>query len=342
MSGGMRLGLVGAGAIARAYVAAIAELPAAHLVAVADTDRGAAEALADEAGARAFGSHRELADLGGCEAVIVATPPVTHAPIVIELVSRGLPVLCEKPLSVDLESAIRMTRAATENGVILSMASKFRFVDDIIRAQEMIAAGEIGAPMMLENVFTGVADMSGRWNTDPAVSGGGVLIDNGTHSVDIVRYLLGPIAEVLAVPGPRMQPVAVEDSVTLLARTLDGAQATIETSWSLHKDRSAFIAVYGTEGTIEVGWKRSRIRRGRAGPWEAFGTGYDKFAAFARQVDHFVAVLRGEDRTLPDAHDALASVAVIQAAYRSMNRGAWTPVDDRPVPVETASVGSGG
>ena len=336
MSEAMRLGLVGAGAIARAYVGAIAGLSSARLVAVADTDRGAAEALAGEAGAKAFGSHQELADLGTCEAVIVATPPVTHAPIVIDLVSRALPVLCEKPLSVDLESAIRMTRAATENGVILSMASKFRFVDDVIRAQEMVASGEIGTPMMLENVFTGVSDMSKRWNTNPGISGGGVLIDNGTHSVDIVRYFLGQITEVLAVPGPRMQPVTVEDSVTLMARTQGGAQATIETSWSLHKDRTAFIAVYGTQGAIEVGWKGSRIRRQRTGTWEAFGTGYDKFAAFARQIDHFVGVLRGEDRTLPDAHDALASVSVIQAAYRSISRGAWTPVSDRPLQAETA------
>ena len=317
----------------------IAGLSTARLVAVADTDERAAEALAREAGARAFGSHRDLADRGGCEAVIVATPPITHAPIVIDLVARGLPVLCEKPLSVDLDGAVRMTRAATENGVILSMASKFRFVDDVIRAREMIDAGEIGTPLMLENVFTGVVDMAGRWNADPAVSGGGVLIDNGTHSVDIVRYLLGPIAEVLAVPAPRVQPVAVEDGVTLLARTVDGAQATIETSWSVHKDRAAFVCVHGTQGSVEVGWKGSRIRRGRTGLWEAFGTGYDKVAAFARQVDHFAAVLRGEDRTLPDAHDALASVAVIQAAYRSMRRGAWTLVSDRPAPAEAARAG---
>ena len=336
MSEPMRLGLVGAGAIARAYVTAVAGLPAARLVAVADIDEAAAGALAKEAGATPFRSHRDLAESRLCDAVIVATPPVTHAPIVIDLASRALPVLCEKPLSVDFESAIRMTRAATESGVLLSMASKFRFVDDVIRAQEMASSGAIGTLVALDNVFTGVSDMSKRWNTNPAISGGGVLIDNGTHSVDIVRYFLGQITDVLAVPGPQMQPVPVEDSVTLLARTENGAQAHIETSWSLHKDRSGFIEVYGTEGVIEVGWKGSRIRRHPTGPWETFGTGYDKFAAFARQIDHFVAVLRGESRSLPDAHDALASVSVIQAAYRSMNRGAWTRVDDRPAPADTA------
>ncbi|SPH16605.1 1,5-anhydro-D-fructose reductase [Defluviimonas aquaemixtae] len=327
MSGAFRLGLVGAGAIARSYAAAISGGGTAQLVAVADTDGDAAAAFARDTGAVPFSSHRDLAAASICDAVLVTTPPATHAAIVIDLVSRGLPVLCEKPLSITLDSARQMTQAAADNGVVLSMASKFRFVDDVIRAREMIAEGAIGAPLMLENVFTSVVDMTNRWNADARISGGGVLIDNGTHSIDIVRYFLGPITEVFAVAGPRMQPVGVEDTVTLIARTAGGAQTTVETSWSLHKDRSAFIAVYGTEGAIEVGWQGSRFRRGRAGIWEPYGTGYDKSAAFARQIDHFAAVVRGEDKPLPDAADALASVAVIQAAYRSIATGRWVPAE---------------
>lgn len=326
MSGSFRLGLVGAGAIARAYAAALADSPAATLVAVADSDPAAAEALARETGATAFSSHFDLAASGLCDGVLVTTPPITHAPIVIDLLSRGLPVLCEKPLSVDLESALRMERAAEENGVLLSMASKFRFTDDVIVAREMVRNGEIGTPLMLENVFTGVVDMTNRWNSDPKVSGGGVLIDNGTHSVDIVRYFLGPITEVLALATPPIQKLPVEDGVALLVRTASGAQANVETSWSIHKDRSAFVGVYGSEGAIEVGWKGSRIRRKHGGPWESFGTGYDKVAAFARQIEHFVAVTRGKDKPLPNVADALASVSVIQAAYRSMATRRWESV----------------
>ena len=257
----LRLGLVGAGAIARAYGSAINGSKSAQLVAVAAVDRAAADALAAETGAAAFGSHQELASQGGCDAVIVTTPPVTHAAIVIDLICKGLPVLCEKPLSTDFESARRMIRASEDKGILLSMASKFRFADDVIRARDLIRAGEIGTPLMLENVFTSVVDMTSRWNANRAVSGGGVLIDNGTHSVDIIRYLLGPIEQVLAMATPRIQDIPVEDGVMLLARTEDGAQATAETSWSIHKDRSAFIEVYGTTGAIEIGWKGSRIRR---------------------------------------------------------------------------------
>lgn len=322
----LRIGLVGAGAIARAYATAITGSASAELVAVADIDDAAAEALALETGASPFASHLDLASEAVCDAVIVTTPPATHAAIVIDLVSRGRPVLCEKPLSVDFDSAERMIRAADEHGVLLSMASKFRFTDDVIAARNMIRAGEIGTPLTLENVFTGVVDMTTRWNSDPVVSGGGVLIDNGTHSVDIIRYLLGPIDRVFAVAWPNVQPFSVEDGVTLLARTESGAQATVETSWSIHKDRSAFIGVYGSTGAIEVGWKGSRIRHRHGGPWEPFGTGYDKVAAFTRQIDHFAGVLKGQSVELVDAEDALASVSVIQAAYHSMTSGGWEKV----------------
>ncbi len=319
----LRIAIVGAGAIAKAYAAAIAESRSATLSAVADCVPEAAKALAAPAGARAFGSHGELADSGLCDAVIVTTPPVTHAPIAIDLMNRGLPVLCEKPISVDYSSAKAMTQAARDNGVILSMASKFRFTDDLIAARDLVRRGQIGTPVMLENLFTGVADMTARWNSDPAVSGGGVLIDNGTHSVDIIRFILGPLTKVLAIAAPPIQHMRVEDGVTLLAQTESGAQAKAETSWSLHKDRGAFVEIYGTEGAIEVGWKGSRIRRGYGGTWESFGRGYDKVGAFVRQIDHFVGSVRGEAFELVTMQDALASVAAIEAAYRSMDSGRW-------------------
>lgn len=328
MSIAFRLGIVGAGAIASAYAAAIACSKTVHLAAVADTDAAAAAALAGPSGAATFASHLDLANAALCDAVLVTTPPVTHAPIVVDLVSRGLPVLCEKPLSIDAASAARMIEASVRHDVVLSMASKFRFVDDVITARQMIGDGAIGTPRMLGNTFTGVVDMTGRWNSNPTISGGGVLIDNGTHCADIIRYLLGPITKVHAVAAPRIQPLVVEDGVTLFARTESGAQAMAETSWSIHKDRTAFIEIFGDEGTIEVGWKGSRRRLGRSGAWESFGSGYDKGAAFARQIDHFVAVIRGEDMPLPDVADAMASVSVIQAAYRSIASGAWATVTE--------------
>ena len=330
MSKSVKLGIVGAGAIAHAYATAIGNTEGVDLVAVVDPEPGVAAALADKYTALPLASHRELLNGGACDAVIVSAPPSTHEDLVLDSIAAGMPVLCEKPFTTDGASARRMANAAREAGVLVAMASKFRYVDDLHVARDMIVAGEIGSVKLIENVFTGVVDMTNRWNANKAVSGGGVLIDNGTHSADVIRYLAGPIRSVSAAAGPRFQPVGVEDHVFAYMQTTRGVRATVETSWSVHKDRFAYIGIYGTKGSIELGWKNSRIRRDKTGPWESFGTGYDKFAAFAGQVADFANGVAGKPtRCLGDLEDAIASVDVVSAGYASIaDGGRWVAVEE--------------
>ena len=88
-----------------------------------------------------------------------------------------------------------------------------------------------------------------------------MLIDNGTHSVDLIRYFLGPIAEVQAVGGKNVQGLAVEDTVQLFVRTEDGVMGAVDLSWSLDKGFEGFIDIYGSRGTVRVGWKESKYRQ---------------------------------------------------------------------------------
>ncbi|MGI9394696.1 MAG: Gfo/Idh/MocA family protein [Boseongicola sp.] len=330
MSGAVRLGIIGAGAIANAYAAAAKHSEGANLTAIADINLQAANNCAESAKAEKFNSHRELLESDLCDAVIVSTPPATHEAIVLDAVARGVPVLCEKPFAVEGASARRMAKAAREQNVLVAMASKFRYVDDLSSARDMVKDGAIGDLRLIENVFTGVVDMRERWNSQKEISGGGVLIDNGTHSVDIIRFLAGPIWSVSAINGPRIQPIEVEDHVFAFVRTEAGVLANLETSWSIHKDRAHFIELHGESGTIQLGWKKSRIRRTLTGPWEEFGSGYDKVAAFTGQVNEFVKGVRGNPTaTLGTLADAIASVDAISAGYASIcESGQWVTVED--------------
>jgi predicted dehydrogenase len=319
-------GLVGAGAIAQAYAQVLRESPMASLVAVADIRPSAAQALAEASGCPAFESHETMLDTVECGAVVVCTPPNAHATIALEALRREIPVLCEKPLSSDRESARRMLRAAEEADVLLTMASKFRFVDDVIQAKSLVTSGVIGEVILFENAFTSYVNMSKRWNADPSISGGGVLIDNGTHSVDIVRYFLGPVAEVQAVEGKRTQGLAVEDTARIFIRTVDGVMANIDLSWSLNKGSATYIDVYGARGTVRVGWKESSYSRVGSSDWEVFGSGYQKLRAFRGQIENFCRAIRGQEPLLIDATDALASVEVIDAAYQSLKSDHWVRV----------------
>ena len=347
MSDDVRLAIVGAGRIAGDYVAAVAQTEGVVLAAVVDVDGAAAQKLAAAGGlggGGAYTSVEAMLDASDVDAALVSTPPATHAPICAQLMAAGVAVLCEKPLCVTSDDAEALVDAAERAGVTFGMATKFRFVDDVVKARELIDAGRIGDVLLYENAFTGHVDMSGRWNSDPALAGGGVLMDNGTHSVDLIRHFLGPITRVHALAGPRVQDIAVEDSVQVFCRTAGragapasssavgaGAMCSVDLSWSFNKALPTYVSIYGTTGAIRLGWQSSEIRDDATGAWTAFGTGYRKVEAFSNQLRDFAGAVRGEHATRVSTADALASVRVIEAAYASMRgvrESGWVEVAD--------------
>lgn len=322
----LKFGLVGAGRIADSYVQAFRGMQAAHLVAVSDVESAAAEALAAKVGCAAYASHRQMYEDHPLDAVIICTPPVTHSELAVFFLERQVHVLCEKPLSIDSSSARLMLATARRYGAKLTMASKFRYVEDVMRAKSIVRSGILGEILLVENTFASRVDMADRWNSNPEVAGGGVLIDNGTHSVDIMRYLLGPLTDVQVVEGRRPSGYAVEETVQLFVRSGCGAIGSIDLSWRLQKEVDYFLNIYGVHGTVSVGWKNSKYRQATSRDWIIFGDGYDKVQAFRSQLENFCSAIRGEEALLITPADALASVEVIEAAYIALKNSHWTPV----------------
>ena len=323
----VRIGLIGAGAIAQTYLQAFKAINEVQLAAVVDVRPQVAAATAEAFNCASFTSYRELADANLCDAVIICTPPDTHPDITAWFLERGINVLCEKPLAIGPEQARTMFEAAANSTAMLTMASKFRYVDDVIRAKSLIDSGLIGDVILFENAFTARVDMHKRWNADPVVSGGGVLIDNGTHSVDIMRYFLGPLKEIQVIEGKRVQDIPVEDTVRMYVRSQSGVMGTVDLSWSINKELPHYISVYGSEGAIVVGWKQSKYRRAADKEWTVFGNGYDKVQAFSSQLKNFAAGIRGVEPLRITLRDALASVEVIDKAYKAMETSRWLSVE---------------
>jgi predicted dehydrogenase len=213
--------------------------------------------------------------------VLICTPPSAHAQIAGHFLAKRIAVLCEKPFAVDLTAARALAAASEAHHTLLTMASKFRYVQDVIRAKSILASGILGDIILFENVFASRAKMADRWNSDPAISGGGVLIDNGTHSVDIIRYFLGPIAEVLAVEGKRVQTLAVEDTVQMFVRTASGARGTVDLSWSIDKERDSYIEIHGANGTVKIGWKESKFSQATSRDWVVLARAMTRLARCA-------------------------------------------------------------
>src|SRR5262249_33100116 len=142
-------------------------------------------------------------------------------------------------------------------------------------------------------------------------------------AVDIARYLLGPIARVQAQFGKPVQPLEVEDTARLLFESRSGAMGSVDLSWSLHKEVPSYVRVYGAKGTLEIGWKVSRHKLDGRRAWPPSGQGYDKGGASAAQLANFAAAVAGRQPPVITDVDALASVQVIEAAYRSAHQHKW-------------------
>ncbi len=322
----LRAGLVGCGRIAQSHLEALSHIPDITLTAVVDTQSAAASAVAEQRRCKLLTDYRDASLLADVDAVILCTPPATHYAMAKHFLSNGVHVLCEKPLTIASSEAKELVELSERAGLKLMMASKFRYVDDIIKAKAIIEAGILGKIILFENAFCSKVLMKDRWNSQRSLGGGGVLIDNGCHSTDIARYLLGPIQSVQSEFGISSQGLEVEDTARVQFRTERGVMGTIDLSWSLNKDSESYISVHGSSGTLHVGWAGSRYRQDGNSNWVSFGTGYKKVDAFKSQLENFLGWIRGVEVPRITGADALASVQVIEAAYAAATRDNWLAV----------------
>jgi predicted dehydrogenase len=324
----VRMGIIGTGNIGKAYASAIESSSTVRLSAVCDVDGAQAKSVADGTDAAVFESHEALADSGTCDAVIIATPPATHADVAIDCLTSGIDVLCEKPFTLTIESAYDMFNVAAREDRLLAMASKFRYVPDIAETRDLIRSGAVGEPTVVDVTFASPVDMTDRWNSVPAISGGGVLIDNGTHAVDIVRYLVGPINRVSAMRGRVVGDDEVEDTAIILAETERQAVINIQVSWSMAAHNESYVVVRGTGGTLKVGWSESMLRRSDGSDWTRYGSGYSKMEALRANVEDFAACTLGYDPMRISTRDIMASILVIDGAYRAIRSRQWIDIED--------------
>lgn len=322
----VRFGIIGCGRIAQSHLSALATLEEAKLTVAVESRKAAGQAVAEEHACALFDDYRDPKVIEQVDAVIICTPPNLHAEVARHFLERGVHVLCEKPLTVESAQARKLVELSREKDLILMMASKFRYVDDIIKAKAIVESGILGRIVLYENTFCSKINMADRWNANRQVSGGGVLIDNGSHSVDIARYLLGPIMDVQAQNGLPAQGLDVEETVRVQFLTQGGVIGMIDLSWSITKETPHYVQVFGSDGTLQVGWSGSQYRQDGNSRWVPFGTGYDKLKAFGRQIGNFIGCLKGREMPIISAEDALASVQVIETAYRSASQNNWLRV----------------
>lgn len=248
-----RVGLIGCGKVGTIHAAALNALPEAELVACCDAAPERAAAFAAKYGGRAFPNVAAMLREGGVEAVVIGTPHPLHAGPAIQAAEAGVHVLVEKPLAASLADADAMIAAAKKTGVTLGVISQRRFYEPVARMKAAIDAGKIGTPALgvfiqyswREAAYYLSDPWRGKWDTE----GGGVLVNQSPHQLDILLWLMGPAAEVSGQWANVNHPgVEVDDTAVASIKFKSGGLGSIATSVAQKPGIYTKVHVHGSSG----------------------------------------------------------------------------------------------
>jgi len=231
-------------------------------------------------------------------------------------------VLCEKPLAPSVADAAAMVDAAALAERTLMTGFTYRFREEIIRTKELLKAAAIGKPLFAHNTFSclwhGVVD---SWFVRPEVSGGGIVLDNGSHSIDLFHHLFGDTRRVWASLDRLNDAIEVEDTALIMTEHESGVRGTIELSWSVPKPRDAYLEIVGTNGTLQVAFGQVRLWTSQSAEWTTCPVSAEYQNGFDRMIAHFVESIRTGTPPPVNGRDGLRAIEVIEQIYRQAPAG---------------------
>jgi UDP-N-acetyl-2-amino-2-deoxyglucuronate dehydrogenase len=325
--GPLRVAVVGTGVIGTAHSRLLAAgVDGASLVAVADDNRERVQAVSKELNVDAADSVADVLTRPDVDAVVVAVPSGRHAEVTVPALDAGRHVLLEKPIDITLDAADEILAARRRSGRTLTVASQRRFAPVNQFVFRSIRDGLLGtitsAAVEVPLWRTQAYYDSGGWRGTWALDGGGALMNQGVHLVDLALWLLGDVDEVYAHAGLLAhERIEVEDTITITARLHSGASLTFLATTAAYDGLPIRYAIHGDRGSVVVEDERLRHFVCAAGiEPPAFDDPPGGLQA-AQLADFVTAVRTGGDPLVTGAQ-ARAAVAFIEAAYRSARAGA--------------------
>ncbi|WP_348789075.1 inositol 2-dehydrogenase [Leifsonia sp. NPDC080035] len=329
----IRFGLIGTGRIGQVHARSIAADPDTELAWVCDPIVAGAEAVAARYGGRVTTAAEDVFASGGVDAVLIASPTPTHIDLISAAVDAGIPVLCEKPIDLDIARVDTLRPKVASAGVPVALGFNRRFDPAFASVRARVAAGEIGE---LEQLSIVSRDPSAPPAAYVAVSGG-IFRDMTIHDFDMARFFLPDIVEVQATGGALFDAGAREhgdfDTAVVVLRAASGAVVTITNSRHSAVGYDQRLEAFGAGGMLQVANARtSLVSLSTASAVEAKPPYQDFFLeryaeAYAAELRAFVSLVRGEPSTSPTFEDGRAALLLADAAQRSAEQHAAVPVD---------------
>src|SRR3954469_11069814 len=249
----LRTALIGCGKVGQIHATALRDLPESEFVAACDPQRERAEAFAAMNGTRAYVDVGTMLAETGAQAVVIGTPHPRHAAAAIEAMEAGAHVLVEKPMAGSLDDCDAMLATARRTGKTLGVISQRRLYEPVRRLKDAIDAGKIGRPVLgvfqmfswRDRAYYQSDPWRGKWSTE----GGGVLVNQSPHQLDLLMWLMGEVEEVGGYWANLNHPeIEVEDTAVATLRFRNGGLGSIVTSLSQNPGLFTKVHIHGANG----------------------------------------------------------------------------------------------
>lgn len=327
----MKVGLIGAGLQGWRRARAVKEFTDTELVVLADIDKDAASLLANEMRCEATDNWEDVVSRKDIEVILVCTPNNLHALMSIAALKEGKHVLCEKPLARNPDEAKKMVDTALEYGVRLKCGFNLRYHPGISQAREWFERGMMGEMNFIRCRY-GIGGRPGydeEWRTEKETAGGGELLDQGIHVIDLFRWFMGDFSEVVGFISTSFWDIApLEDNAFTLFRTKKQQIASLHASWTQWKNLFSF-EMYGYDGYITVeglggsyGTERAILgTRSFLKPLKEEVVEFrGKDCSWLEEWKEFVTALKENREPMGNGYEGWQALKLAYAAYESARR----------------------
>lgn len=336
-------GIIGCGMIANFHARALGDTKHAHLIGCTSHTMASAEKFSQEFGCRAFASLDEMLAAPEIDAVAICTPSGNHMDPAVAAAKAGKHVFVEKPLEITLERCDQIIEACDAAGVKLGVAFQSRFHESSKLMKEAVDAGRFGRLTLGDAYVKWYRSQeyydSGAWRGTWEFDGGGALMNQAIHSVDLLTWIMGPVVEISAFTDTMAhERIEVEDAAVANLRFANGALGVIEATTAAYPGSLKRIEVSGSHGSAileeedikswefaEMTDRDEQIRREMAGRTQSGGGAADPAAighhGHTALFTDFVQAIRDNTNPLVDGREGRRSVEIIRGIYEAAQTG---------------------
>ena len=320
----LKIGVIGIGSMGKNHARVCSELEQIELVGIADANRETANKVAEKFDTKAFFDYKEL--LQEVDAVIIATPTITHHDIAMDFLNNGKHVLVEKPICESVEKAQILTKKAEETGLVFAVGHIERHNPAVKFVKEAMQNKKFGELITITSKR--VSNLPGR------IKDVGVIFDFGVHDIDVMRYLAGNVESVYARAGKFNKNIAHEDHANVVLNFENGVCGIVEVNWlTPTKIRKLFLTC--SKNFVEADYMNQTVTISSSSfkqidemdlyhvpiEYNTNQIALEKREPLRNEIEDFVTAIQQNKQPLATGNDGLLALKIVEAATQSYKKG---------------------